>query len=288
MDAGSFLHNHLTLRLGGRLLDLQKPQVMGILNLTQDSFFDGGQYLGLDAAKDQAERMIAEGAQLLDLGAYSSRPGAADVPANEEILRLKPMVEWLAAQHPQIGISVDTFRAQVAEQAINAGGHIINDISGGGLDPAMFETVGRLQVPYVLMHMRGNPQNMQQLTQYDDLFGEIAQYFAERIAQLRSCGVKDIILDPGFGFAKTTEQNFALLDQLDGFEFLGWPILGGISRKSMIYKTLGITPQEALNGTTVLNTLLLQKGVSILRVHDVKEAVETVRLFDALQKTRGK
>jgi len=272
-----------TLRIGSNLLDLTTPKVMGVLNLTDDSFFDGGRFKGSEAAKSQIAKLVEDGADLLDLGAYSSRPGAKDVPVEVEIERLVPIVRWINLQCPSIGISIDTFRASVARVCVDNGAHIINDISGGTLDPDLFNTVADLKVPYILMHMRGTPQTMQQQTEYANLILEMSRYFVKRIAELRSLGVTDIILDPGFGFAKTTQQNFSLLDQLTAFEFLGLPLLGGISRKSMIYKTLGLRPAEALNGTTVLNTILLLKGVQLLRVHDVREAVQCIKLVNAMQ-----
>jgi dihydropteroate synthase len=282
----SFNNTVHTLLLGSKIFDLSKVQVMGILNVTKDSFYDGGQYTGMDAAKSRLDQMVEDGASMIDLGAYSSRPGALDVPVQVEVERLLPVIRWMNQNHPDIGLSVDTFRSSVAQVAIEHGAHIINDISGGSLDPAMFETVANLQVPYILMHMRGTPQDMQLQTDYEDLLTDMSRYFAERIARLRQLGVKDILLDPGFGFAKTTAQNFELLARLDHFDFFDLPLLGGVSRKSMIYKTLEITPQEALNGTTVIHTMLLQKGVKILRVHDVKEAVQVVRLVEALNEKR--
>lgn len=263
----------------GSLVTFESPLIMGILNVTPDSFFDGGQHSTLEAASKKAEQLINQGADILDIGAYSSRPGAPLIAIQEEIDRALPIIEYLTKNYPDTLLSIDTFRAEVAEAAIGAGAHIINDISGGNLDENMFDMVAKLQVPYILMHMRGTPETMQQLTDYGDIVEDIAVYFGERIAQLRALGVKDIILDPGFGFSKTIAQNYELLHRVDEFHYLGLPILGGISRKSMIYKKLEITPQESLSATTALNTVLLQKGVQLLRVHDVLEAKQLIQLF---------
>jgi|SRR5690606_28905787 len=265
---------------GGKLIDLSAPKVMGILNITPDSFYDGGRHHTVPAALAQAERLLSEGADMLDIGAYSSRPGAADVSPAEESSRLLPVIEAISTRFPEATLSVDTFRAAVARAGIAAGAHIINDISGGTLDDKMFTTVADLQVPYILMHMRGTPNTMQQLTDYGgDVIGEVSLFFGKQVAELRQLGVRDIILDPGLGFAKTLEQNYELLHELDTLHAHGLPILGGVSRKSMIYKKLGIKPDDALNGTTVLNTVLLMKGVHILRVHDVKAAKEAIALL---------
>lgn len=273
-----------TLNAGGRCIDLSEPLVMGILNLTPDSFFAGSRLLAgevdaQDRALERAAQQLEEGAAIIDLGAYSTRPGAAEISAAEEADRLLPVLEAVHKSFPEALLSVDTFRASVAEQAVAAGAHLINDVSGGNLDPDMFATVARLQVPYILMHMRGTPATMQSLTQYDDLLSEVTGELLRKAKQLERLGVKDILLDPGFGFAKTIDQNYALLRQLDTLVAYGYPVLVGLSRKSMIYKRLNTTPAEALNGTTVLNTLALSKGARILRVHDVKEAVETIKLY---------
>ncbi|NGF55171.1 dihydropteroate synthase [Parapusillimonas sp. SGNA-6] len=268
-----------SIRVGDRLLTFEKPVIMGILNVTPDSFFDGGQHATVDHAIAHTRQMLEEGADIIDIGAFSSRPGATTISTQEEIDRSVPVVEALAKEFPDIILSVDTFRAEVAKTCIDAGAHIINDISGGNLDENMFATVAKLQVPYVLMHMRGTPKTMQQLTDYTDIVTDVATELGQRIAALRALGVKDIILDPGFGFAKTIEQNYELLLRTDELHYFGLPMLGGISRKSMIYKKLDTTPQEALNGTTALNTLLLERGVHILRVHDVKEAKQLINLF---------
>lgn len=264
---------------GGKLIDLSSPKVMGILNITPDSFYDGGRHNTVANALAQAEKLLTAGADILDLGAYSSRPGAADVSAAEESTRLIPVIQAILTRFPEATLSIDTFRADVARASIAAGAHIINDISGGTLDKEMFATVADLQVPYILMHMRGTPDTMQQLTDYDDVVREVNLFFGNQLAALRQLGVRDIILDPGFGFAKTLAQNYELLSRLDTIHMHGAPILGAVSRKSMIYKKLGIKPEDALNGTTVLNTVLLLKGVHILRVHDVKAAKEAIALL---------
>lgn len=251
---------------------------MGILNCTPDSFFDGGKYKNENEILSQVEKMLSEGATFIDLGAYSSKPNAAFVSEEEETNRLLPIVDLLVKHFPDILLSIDTFRASVAEKAIQSGAVIINDISAGSLDQNMFSTVARLQVPYIMMHMKGTPQTMQTLTQYQNICKEMRYYFSEKVAQARQLGINDLIIDPGFGFAKTTEQNFEVLQKLELFQTLNLPLLAGISRKSMIYKTLEITPQESLNGTSILNTIALQKGAKILRVHDVKEAVQCIEL----------
>lgn len=274
----------MTINCKGTLIDLSRPKVMGILNITPNSFFDGGKYADENAILQQVEKMLNEGATFIDVGAYSSKPNAAFVSEEEEIRRLIPIVELLVNEFPEIILSTDTFRSPVAEKAIEAGAAIINDISAGSLDEAMMQTVAKLQVPYIMMHMKGTPNTMQSLTQYDDILKEMMLYFAQKINQARSLGINDLIVDPGYGFAKTTEQNFEVLQKSELFKHLEVPILAGLSRKSMIYKTLNNNSQEALNGTTVLNTLALTKGVNILRVHDVKEAMETVALFEAFQK----
>lgn len=272
----------MTIQCHGRLVDLSTPRVMGILNRTPDSFYDGGRHESLSEVLDHAAKMLDEGATFLDIGGYSTRPGAAEVSAEDETARVVPVIETLLREFPDVLISVDTFRASVASASVEAGAAIVNDISGGLLDPDMLPTVGRLGVPYILMHMRGTPQTMASLTDYDDLVGDILYYFSERIAEARKHGISDIILDPGFGFAKTVEQNFELLAKMKQLQIVGLPILAGLSRKSTIYKTLGISSQEALNGTTALNTVALLNGASILRVHDVREAMECIRLVQKL------
>ncbi|WP_159802125.1 dihydropteroate synthase [Flavobacterium sp. MK4S-17] len=266
----------------GTLIDLSQPRVMGILNCTPDSFYDGGRHSNESLLLQQAEKMLAEGAVFIDVGAYSSKPNAEFVTPEEELKRITPVIELILKNFPDTIISADTFRANVAKACIDAGAAIINDISAGLLDENMLAAVGKFKVPYIMMHMRGTPQTMVTLTQYEDIVKEMLLYFSERISAAREAGINDIIIDPGFGFAKTLQQNYEVLGKLDLLKIAGLPILAGLSRKSMIYKLLGITPDEALNGTTVLNTLALSKGAAILRVHDVKEAVEAVKIYNAL------
>lgn len=272
----------MTINCKGKLVDLSSPKVMGILNLTPNSFFDGGKYNDEKAILTQVQKMLDQGATFIDVGAYSSKSNADFVSEEEELQRLIPVIELLVNTFPEILISVDTFRSKVAENAIEAGAALINDISAGSLDVKMMQTVAKLQVPYIMMHMKGTPNTMQSLTQYDDILQDIMFYFAEKIQLARSFGVNDLIIDPGYGFAKTTEQNFELMHKSEILKHLKLPILVGISRKSMIYKTLKNSAQEALNGSTALNAFALMKGASILRVHDVKEAVETIALYEAL------
>ena len=267
-----------TINIGGRLVTLDKPQVMSILNVTPDSFYRESRCQDAEAIRRRVRQIRDEGAMFADIGAYSSRPGADDVPADEELIRLLPAIRITLEEWPDAIISIDTFRASVAQAAIQAGAHIVNDISGGEMDPDMFDTVARLRVPYILTHMQGTPKDMQDAPHYQDVMCEVFRSLGQRVERLHEMGVADIIIDPGFGFGKTTEQNFQMLQRLEEFLLLECPILAGISRKSMIYKTLGCTPQQALNGTTVLNTVALMHGASILRVHDVKEATEAVRL----------
>lgn len=269
----------MTINCNGQLVDFTEPKVMGILNITPDSFYDGGLYQSETKILSQVEKMLNDGATFIDVGAYSSRPGADDISVKEEINRLLPVLHLLKKEfNEDILISVDTFRSDVAEKAIHNGANIINDISAGRLDERMFEVIALHQVPYIMMHMKGTPQNMKELCNYDDLVFEIKQYFSERLELARKKGITNIIIDPGFGFAKNISQNFELLNKFQLFKDYDLPVLCGISRKSMIYKTLNTTPQGALNGTTVLNTIALQKGAKILRVHDVKEAVECITL----------
>jgi dihydropteroate synthase len=272
----------MTINCKGTLIDLSTPKVMGILNITPDSFYDGSVLQNENAILAQAEKMLNNGATFLDMGGYSSRPGAIDVPVTEEINRVIPAIELVLKNFPEALISIDTFRSKVAKKAIECGAVIINDISAGMLDEAMLSTVLQLQVPYIMMHMRGTSQTMQSQTDYKNVTLDVLHYFSERIAAARSAGINDLIVDPGFGFAKTIEQNFELLSNLELFKNLNVPLLIGISRKGMIHKTLNITPQEALNGTTALNGIALLKGANILRVHDVKEAVECVELMNKL------
>ena len=275
-----------TINANGQLIDLGTPQVMGILNVTPDSFYSGSRKQTETEIAERVEQILAEGGQMIDIGAYSSRPNADDVSTKEEMERLRRGLRILREKAPDTIVSVDTFRADVAKMCVEEYGvQIVNDISGGELDKEMFPTVARLGVPYVLMHMKGTPQTMQEAPHYDDLMKEVLLYFAEKIQQLRDLGQKDIILDPGFGFAKTLEHNYELLSHLEALQIFELPILVGISRKSMIYKLLGTTAQEALNGTTVLNTICLMKGcANILRVHDVKECVEAVNIYQQLYK----
>lgn len=279
MAKDTFFRKKETINAGGKLIDLHTPRVMGIINITPDSFYAGSRKPQLTDALQQAGKMLGEGADLLDIGAYSSRPGADDIALQEEMDRLLPVVELIAANYPEAVLSVDTFRSAVAEAAIKAGAHIINDISGGQLDENMFATVARLQVPYILMHMKGTPQNMNQQAHYANIFNEVLDYFAGRYHQLKQLGVHDVIIDPGFGFAKKPQHSYALMNRLQDLDILQLPVLVGVSRKSMICKVTGGTAEDALNGTTALNTIALTKGANILRVHDVKEAVEAVKLF---------
>lgn len=274
----------LYINVNGRLIDLSEPQVMGILNVTPDSFYAGSR---METEKDIINRLhqiTSEGASILDIGAYSSRPDAEHISAEEEMNRLRTGLDLVRKHQPEAVVSVDTFRADVAKMCVEEYGvAIINDISAGHMDPAMFETIAKLSVPYIMMHMQGTPQDMQMNPHYDHLLKEVFLYFAERVQKLRDLGVKDIIIDPGFGFGKTLEHNYELMNHLDEFQLFELPLLVGISRKSMIYKLLGTTPEEALNGTTVLNTLALMKGANILRVHDVKAAKEAVTLVEKMK-----
>lgn len=256
---------------------------MGILNVTPNSFYDGGKHKEINPIIHQVDKMLSEGADFIDIGAYSSKPSAEFVSEEEEIKRLVPIVKSLVETFPNIILSVDTFRANVAKASVENGVAMVNDIAAGLLDDKMLETVAELKVPYIMMHMRGNPQTMQSLTDYNDIVKEMIFYFSERIQKARSFGISDIVIDPGFGFAKTLEQNYEVLHKMELFKILELPILVGVSRKSMIYKVLENSPQEALNGTSVLNTIALQKGAKILRVHDVKEAVECIKLVSKLK-----
>jgi dihydropteroate synthase len=268
-----------TLLIAGKVIDLTIPKVMGILNVTPDSFYDGGRYSEGNTFLQQAEKMIVEGADFIDVGGYSTRPGASKISEKEELDRVIPVVKVLLKEFPSAIISVDTFRSAIAKAAIESGALLINDISAGELDARMIATVAALQVPYIAMHMRGNPQTMTQLTEYENLLKEMLEFFHRKLYQLKTTGIKDVIIDPGFGFAKTVDQNFEILNNLERFHILEKPFLVGLSRKSMIWRTLKTTPEAALNGTTALNTLALLKGASILRVHDVKEATEVIQLM---------
>ena len=269
-----------TINVNGQLLDLSTPKVMGIVNLTPDSFFEGSRVQTAEQVAQRVRQLLTEGADMLDVGAYSSRPGADDLPMEEEMRRLREGLTVLRKEAPDAIVSVDTFRADVAKMCIEEYGvAIINDIAGGELDSNMFDTIARAHVPYIIMHMQGTPQNMQQAPHYENVLKEVMLHLAEKVRTLQEMKVNDIILDPGFGFGKTLAHNFELLAHLNEFDIFQLPLLVGVSRKSMVYKTLDITPAEALNGTTVLHTIALSKGANILRVHDVKEAVEAIRLW---------
>ena len=272
----------MTINCKGTLIDLTAPKVMGILNITPDSFFDGGKYRDEAEIIDQVEKMLVDGATFIDVGAYSSRPGAKHISEEEELQRILPVINLLLKKNPEILLSVDTFRSKVAQEAIDAGAAIVNDISGGKMDDQMFSTIAKLQVPYILMHMLGTPQTMQKNPTYKDVTNEIISFFAAQIDQLHQLKLNDIIIDVGFGFGKTNTHNFEILKNLALFKSLEAPILAGISRKSMLYKTLDISAQEALNATTSANTIALLNGASILRVHDVKEAIEAVKIVGQL------
>ncbi|MEM1124171.1 MAG: dihydropteroate synthase [Bacteroidota bacterium] len=278
---------HLTLNCNGQLLSLEEPIVMGILNVTPDSFYDGGRYQDNSAILRQAEKMLAEGAKIIDIGGMSSRPGAAIIDVAEELQRVVAPIKVIHQTFPDAIISIDTVRAEVAQAAVAVGASIINDISAGKIDPDFYQTVADLGVPYVLMHMQGKPATMQEQPKYADISLEVLDFFIKEVGKLRALGLKDIILDPGFGFGKTIDHNYQLLNHIHAFQILDLPILAGISRKSMIHKFLGITPETALNGTTALNMVALQQGAKILRVHDVKEAVETIQLYLQLERTQS-
>lgn len=274
----------MTINCKGKLIDLSTPKIMGILNVTPDSFFDGGKYKNDSELLSQVYVMLKEGATFIDVGAYSSRPQAEHISTETELKRMLPIVELLVKEFPDILLSIDTFRSDVAKQSVEAGAAMINDISAGKLDENMLSTVAKLHVPYIMMHMKGSPQTMQQETVYKDLVKDVLFYFSERIAKAHALGIVDLIVDPGFGFAKTQKQNFELLNHLELFKMIDKPLLAGLSRKSMIYKSLETSADHALNGTSILNTIVLQKGASILRVHDVKEAMECVKLINQLSK----
>ena len=272
----------MTINCKGQLVDLSTPKVMGILNVTPNSFFDGGKYKNENEILSQIEKMLIDGATFIDVGAYSSKPNAEFVSQQEEISRIVPAINLILQHFPETILSIDTFRSEVATASIENGAAIINDISAGNLDDKMLISIGKYNVPYIMMHMRGTPKTMQTLTDYDDIVKEMLFYFSERIAQARSFGINDLIVDPGFGFAKKLDQNYEVLKKMELFNMLELPILAGISRKSMIYKTLNVSMEEALNGTTIVNTLALTKGAKILRVHDVKQAMECVTLFNKM------
>lgn len=280
-------HRH-TLRCHDRLLELDTPVVMGILNATPDSFYDGGLYQSEEAVVQRAGEMLRQGATILDIGGASTRPGAKEVPEQEEMKRVVPLITAILKQYPQALLSVDTWRTRVAKAAVDAGASLVNDISAGRLDSDMYKTVAGLDVPYVLMHMQGTPGTMQKHPEYDDVVTEVLDFFIQETAKLHALGIKDIVLDPGFGFGKTVEHNYLLLNNMHVFSrVLGMPVLAGISRKSMICRVLNVTPAEALNGTTALHMLALQQGAKILRVHDVREAIETIRLWQMSEKVKS-
>ncbi|MEL7120793.1 MAG: dihydropteroate synthase [Bacteroidota bacterium] len=277
------IHPKQTINCKGKLLTLDQPRVMGILNVTPDSFFDGGQYDQIDGALYQAEKMIKEGADILDIGGMSSRPGAAIISVEEELKRVIPVIEAINKAFPERIISLDTVRAKVATEGIQAGAHLINDISAGAIDADMYTTVAALKVPYILMHMQGTPKTMQQNPDYEDVVQEVLDFFIQEVGKLRELEVTDIVVDPGFGFGKKLEHNYQLLKYMHTFLILDLPILTGLSRKSMINKVLGTAPKNALNGTTALHMVALQQGSKLLRVHDVKEAVQVIKLFLQLE-----
>jgi dihydropteroate synthase len=273
-----------TLNCKGRILVIDKPLVMGIINTTPDSFFSGSRFNGIDEIVAKAEKILNDGADILDIGGQSTRPGSKLIPADEEIERVIPAIKAIAEKKPEAFISIDTFYSKVAAAAVDAGASIVNDISAGSMDNKMIATIAELKVPYILMHMKGTPQTMQQNAVYENVTLEVLDYFISKTHELQTAGIVDIIIDPGFGFAKTIDQNFELLKNLSVFKMLDKTIMLGVSRKSTIYKTLGVNAEEALNGTTVLNTIGLLNGASILRVHDIKEARETIKLFSATYK----
>ena len=277
------LHQQTTLNCKGRLLDISQPIIMGILNTTPDSFYDGGQYAAITPALQQAERMLSEGATIIDIGGMSSRPGAQIISVEEELKRVIPAIDAIHQAFPGAIISIDTVRSQVAKTAVEHGASIVNDISAGRIDPELYKTVAQLGVPYVLMHMQGKPGNMQDKPDYNDVVQEVLDFLIREIDKLRQLGVNDIIIDPGFGFGKTVAHNYQLLKHFHLFQVIGVPILAGLSRKSMICKVLKVNPPKALNGTTALHMVALQEGAKILRVHDVKEANEVIRLWQELE-----
>jgi dihydropteroate synthase len=272
----------MTINCKGQIIDLSTPKIMGILNITPNSFYDGGKYSLENNAVMQVEKRLKEGATFIDIGAYSSKPNAEFVSEEEELNRIIPVVKTLIKEFPEALLSIDTFRSTVAQECINNGAALINDISAGSLDEKMMEVIASNNIPYIMMHLRGTPQTMHDQTNYEHIINEILTYFSDKVNKARSLGINDLIIDPGFGFAKTTDQNYEILSNLELFKMLELPILAGVSRKSMIYKTLDTSPEEALNGTTVLNTIAITKGATIIRVHDVKEAMECVKLCGKL------
>jgi dihydropteroate synthase len=284
----TFFSRKYLINCRGSFLDLSQPRVMGVLNVTPDSFYDGGRYFQEKAVSKQLDKLIAEGADIIDVGGYSSRPGADHIPISEERDRIRPVLDLIRKKHSGLIVSVDTFRAEIAREVVeDYQVDIINDISAGEMDPPIFDAVAELQVPYIMMHMKGTPQDMKERAHYEDMMKEIMDYFSGKYEQLRKLGVNDIILDPGFGFGKTVQHNYQLLHNLNQFKIFELPVMVGISRKSMIYKTLDISPDESLNGTTVLNTIALMNGANILRVHDVKEAREVIQLVEKCRTSTG-
>jgi len=275
------LFKKITLNCKGRLISLERPSVMGILNITPDSFYDGGRYENVKNALNQVEKMLKEGATFIDIGAYSSRPGADEVSVEKELENALPVIELVAKQFPEAIISIDTFRARVAEEAIQSGAHIVNDISSGDDDPEMMATLAKYKVPYIMMHKKGSPKNMQHNPQYENVVLEVMNYFTEKAALAKAVGIIDIIIDPGFGFGKNLQHNYQLLNALNDFQIFGLPVLAGVSRKKMIQKIVGADIQNSLNGTTAVNTIALLNGANILRVHDVKEAIECINIVNA-------
>lgn len=287
-DKDTFFSEKYLINCNGSLLDLSRPKIMGILNVTPDSFYDGGRYFQEKTIKNQVGRLVEEGADIIDVGGYSSRPGADHISLKEEQERILPVLDLIRKNYPDLILSVDTFRSDIACKVVeDYRVDIINDISAGEMDPAMFETIARLKVPYIMMHMKGTPQDMKEKARYKDMIREITDYFSLKYDQLRKLGVKDIIIDPGFGFGKNIQHNYQLLNNLNQFKIFELPIMVGLSRKSMVYKTLDITPDEALNGTTVLNTIALMNGADILRVHDVKQAREVITLVGKTYTQQG-
>lgn len=275
-----------TINCRGKILNLEHPAVMGILNLTDDSFYAGSRLRDQKAVMEKAGQMVAEGASILDLGAQSTRPGSTRLPAKDELEKLLPAIAAIKETFPKVFLSIDTYHSTVAGNCLEQGAHIINDISGGHLDRNMISTVGAAGAPYVCMHMKGDPGNMQSLAVYNDLIQELLEYFIQKTEVCQAAGIKDVIIDPGFGFAKNREQNFHLLHQLSVFQILDKPIMAGLSRKSTVYKSLGIDASASLNGTTVLHTLAIQNGANILRVHDVEEALQVIQLMDLIEKAK--
>ncbi len=273
----------MTININGEIIDLEYPKIAGILNITEDSFFDGGRYSTVNEALKQTEKLLNEGADFIDIGGQSTRPGSELISEEEELKRVIPVIKSIKKEFPNARISVDTFWSKVAEESINEGSGMINDISGGSMDKKMFETIGKLKVPYVLMHMKGTPKTMTQLTAYKDIVLDVNYYFSEKINKLREYGVSDILLDPGFGFSKTLEQNYELMKNLDKLSVFGLPLYVGISRKSMIWKLLETNVEDSLTGTAALNLFALQKGASLLRVHEVKEAKQIIKLWEMLK-----